>query len=423
MSKDGLKTSGSITTEYSDLEVLNYLLRSGKISLDSVAAEMKQAELKKILEAHPHPITQGKDGRWRTRINLEDGSRRQIAKATQEKVHIALYEYYKGLDRKSAANAITLETLYPEWLEYKRLKAAASSYIKRLESDWRNYYADTEIVKIPIVNLKKITLDTWAHSLIERTGRRRKQYYDVSVIMRRMLDYAIDLDIISINPLRQVRIDSRMVFIPEKKKSSETQVFSQPEVADLYKVAWADFESGHNTVHKLAPLAVMFQFQTGIRIGELAAVRYSDICDSEIYIQRMYRYQEKEIVEYTKCHHDGRYVILTAMAKNLIETARKYQQDHGMPDDGYIFSVNDKPLSYFSIRKLYTRYCNEIGTIAKSSHKSRKTYISALIDAGVNINEIRELVGHADERTTYNSYCFDRKTKADRVKLVEGALS
>jgi integrase len=45
-------------------------------------------------------------------------------------------------------------------------------------------------------------------------------------------------------------------------------------------------------------------------------------------------------------------------------------------------------------------------------HKIRKTYISTLIDnENININYIREQVGHADERTTYGNYCFNRKSK------------
>ena len=423
MSKDIVKTSGSLTTEYSDYEVLNYLLQSANMSLDSVAKDMKKAELQKIIDQHPHPITQGKDGRWRTRVSLGDGQRRQIAKATKEKVYEALYEHYRGASSTQVTEMLTLESLFPQWLEYKRLKGAASSYLKRMKSDWKTYYAGTDIVKVPIQSLKKITMDIWAHQLIEQTGRSKKQYYAVSVIMRQMLDYAVDLEVITLNPLKQVHIDARMVFKPNKKKASDTQVFNRTELDVLYDIAWEDFRSEHNTVHKLAPLAVMFQFQTGVRIGELSVLRYEDIEDSEIYVQRMFRYQQKEVVEYTKCHHDGRYVILTPLAKRLIDTAKQYQQEHGLPDNGYIFSVNEEPLSYYAIRKLYERYCKSIGTIGKSSHTARRNFISALIDAGININEIREMVGHADERTTYNSYCFDRKTKAERVALIEQALS
>ena len=243
------------------------------------------------------------------------------------------------------------------------------------------------------------------------------------MIIRQILDYAVDAEMVQENIFKKVNIDSRRVFAPVKKKPSETQVFTSQKVEDIYDYAWKHFEAGRCTVHKLAPLAVMFHYQPGVRIGELCALRYEDIFDREILVQRMYRHEEKEVVDFTKCHNEGRYVILTASAKKLIETARQYQQEHDMPDDGYIFSVNDEPLSYYSVRLLYTRCCKELGILDRSNHKARKTYISKLIDGGVNINTVRELAGHADERTTYNNYCYDRKTKEERFLVVEQALA
>ncbi len=54
---------------------------------------------------------------------------------------------------------------------------------------------------------------------------------------------------------------------------------------------------------------------------------------------------------------------------------------------------------------------------------SRKTFISSLIDAGMNINTIREWVGHAEEQTTWGSYCYDRRTTDERREILESALS
>ena len=54
----------------------------------------------------------------------------------------------------------------------------------------------------------------------------------------------------------------------------------------------------------------------------------------------------------------------------------------------------------------------------------RKTYISALIDSGeINIDKIRELVGHEDERTTFHNYCHNRETDARTHENIERALS
>ena len=60
----------------------------------------------------------------------------------------------------------------------------------------------------------------------------------------------------------------------------------------------------------------------------------------------------------------------------------------------------------------------------KTMHKIRKTYISALIDSGeINIDKIRELVGHEDERTTFHNYCHNRETDARTHENIERALS
>ena len=63
-----------------------------------------------------------------------------------------------------------------------------------------------------------------------------------------------------------------------------------------------------------------------------------------------------------------------------------------------------------------------MGITMKSSHKARKTVISALIDGNVNINSVREMAGHRDERTTYANYVYDRSTAEEKVRMVEEAL-
>ena len=406
------------------VEMLKFLSDNGTIDLNDVASEMRKSEIQKIVDQHPYAITQtGNDKRWRTYVKSGNGKRKLIAKSTLDDLHFALYEYYKNPESINSNKKVTIKSLFPKWIEYKKLHGASPSYIRRLESDWRNHYEGTDIISVPIAEFTKLQLDEWAHELIQKNDNNKKKYYNLSTIMRQVLDYAVDAEMIPENILKKVKIEGRMVFVPVKKNTSETQVFTRQEVKDIYEYAWNDFRIGRCTVHKLAPLAVMFQFQTGVRIGELCALRYEDVGENEILVQRMFRFEEKEVVEFTKCHNEGRYVILTSAAKELIAAAKKYQQEHGMPDDGYIFAVNEDPLSYYSVRHLYTRCCKELGILDRSSHKARKTFISTLLDGGVNINTVREMVGHADERTTYNNYCFDRSTEEEKILLIEKALA
>ena len=164
-------------------------------------------------------------------------------------------------------------------------------------------------------------------------------------------------------------------------------------------------------------------FQTGMRISEACVVRYEDIIGDEILVQRMYLDYNGEIADRTKGLFGDRIIPLTSKAKELIEESRTRQQEEGVSDCGYIFSMTEEPVPYGELRKSFYKACNKLGFNPKSSHKARKTFISTLIDAGVNINTIREIVGHGDERTTYNSYCFDRSEKADRLEIIDNALS
>ena len=56
----------------------------------------------------------------------------------------------------------------------------------------------------------------------------------------------------------------------------------------------------------------------------------------------------------------------------------------------------------------FRNYCKWMGIGQKSSHKARKAFVSAALDGGINLNTVREAVGHSDERTTLQSYLYDR---------------
>ena len=75
------------------------------------------------------------------------------------------------------------------------------------------------------------------------------------------------------------------------------------------------------------------------------------------------------------------------------------------------------PLANSDIKKLNTIQLEEwaLNLIKENSMSKNQHYNATII--------IREMVGHADERTTYNSYCFDRSNRDERYKKIDAALS
>lgn len=419
-----MNSNRTVDTINNSEEILKYLVESGKINLNDAEEDMKKSQMDQILDQHPYSIYQGSNGKWYTTVTdvTKPDKRRKIVRTSLEDLKVAIYEFYTGVSEHKKLDSITIEKLFPQWLDYKSLHTGASTYITRLKSDWRTFYEGTPIVKIPVRRLRKIDLDEWAHKLIKERELTQKAFVNIATIVNQVLEYAVDLEIIDNNPFSKVKIDNKHLFKPVKKKDSKEEVYSRKEEQELKKLAWSDFEN-RVKVYVLSPLAVLFQFETGVRIGELIALRYEDIDGDFITVQRMFRRDPKEIVPYTKGTFGERRVILTTEAKHIIETCRKFQEENHYDSGGYIFSINGMPCSYGAVDDLYRKYSKKIGIKKKSSHKARKTFISKLLDGDVNLNSVREMAGHCDERTTLANYYYDRSTDEEKMQLVEAALA
>lgn len=160
----------------------------------------------------------------------------------------------------------------------------------------------------------------------------------------------MDKGYIEENPMRKVRIDSKL-FRPVRKKDSSTQVLMEHEEKDYKELAWERFKQRKHTKQPLTPLAVLFLLQTGLRIGELRALTYSDITDDgrHIVINKMIRNETGEIVDYTKGKYGDREVLLSDEAIRIIETAREFQKKKGASTEGYIFSMTETPIGYYAV--------------------------------------------------------------------------
>lgn len=398
-------------------KILDYLEENGIIRIEDVETEMRRKEISHTLFVlHPYTIYQGGDSRWRTYIKTESG-RKLIVKSKKEDLEDLLYKLYKTEEKKT----YTLEELYPEWLEYKKLHTDAPTYIERIDRFWKKFYIGDPIIRVPISNLDKVLLDRWAHNLIKEHNLDKKTYYNITLIIRQALDYAVEIGALESNKFIEFKIDKRL-FRKVAKKESFKEVFSIEETRLLKEYAMKNFLDGTHRNQPLLPLAILFQLQTGIRLGELRALMLSDILEDSVSITKFIRSEPGELVEHTKGTYGDRLIPLTDEARCIVNLAIKKKKELGKISCPFLFSITDAPLSSSAIDHTYYIYCERLGFFKKSSHKARKTVISSLIDAGLNINTIREIAGHTDERTTYNSYCYDRSSDETRKRLMNETL-
>lgn len=416
-------------------DLLNQGISRGIINIESVHKEIEMKKNEYYLSMHNYKIWEDKSGKWFTYLPDESKTekRRKVKKSSYEDLEKAIIAYYKSVEVKEEQQSMTLRSIYPQWLAYKAAHTNASNSISRYSSDWKKFYLTSpEIIDKP-VNLLTITeLDLWIHNLIKEHEMTKTCYYNMSMIIRQCMDYAVEqLGILEENTFRKVKIRTK-ILKKNVKKDDSTQVFMVDETEIIFRSALKDFqEHPQNT----APLAVALTFLTGLRRGEVVALKEEDISLNTLQVCRMERetyncsdledihYKSKEIIDGAKTEAGIRNVPLIPLAVQIIDLVKAVNQKYGLYDDGFLF-LNSKSerMKSWQVKYRIEKYCDENEIKRKSFHKIRKTYISALLDSHISINEIRKACGHADERTTLSNYCYNRKNQLETHQQFNTAL-
>lgn len=224
------------------------------------------------------------------------------------------------------------------------------------------------------------------------------------------------------------------MFAHHKKPDNSTQVFLVSDQKQIAEVIGYKYESRPWCI---TPLIVLLNFQLGLRIGELVALKWEDIRGNYICISKMetttYKVTDEgevipdgyKVVPYVKSEAGYRDVYINKIAREVLTEIRKANLKYGYYDDGYIFiaSRTKRRGTSRTLTKYLETLCSSVGIMNKSNHKIRKTYISSLFDNGVNINTIRVMAGHEDERTSLNNYCFDQKNESEKEDQLENAAN
>ena len=423
--------------------IWSFLEQSGIMNLDtgelSELIEMtKQQKLEKaILKEHIenfYHIWQNDKGVYLTYLPAKDKpkGRKAVSASTQERLERKIIDFYLEQKKEEEQGTITLRKLYPQWLKIKSLETTASTYIRRIDNDWKRYYEADPIIDKDIKKFTKAYLKEWALSKIREKSLTKKQYYNMAVIIRHILEYAVENEWIPTNLYKSFKIEGKL-FRKVKKPEDETQVFLITEQPMIEAEAWKDFyENGYTTA-----LAIPLAFQIGVRLGELTALKTTDLCrdGKYIHIQRMAQKVERQrpdgtwyptswaTVDHVKSSAGDRYVYLTKEARRIIKIIMDYNAENHLHEDDFLFFQRGKHITPTAIITRLRKYCNHIDTKQKGVHKIRKSYISALMDAGININEIRKQVGHEDERTTLHNYAFNRVDPLQNEADMERALA
>ena len=426
---------GKILSDDFSVSILQQFIQRGIITLGDVMSLSEDSLMNKILrQVHPYSVFYSeKDDRWHTTIAdpVSVSGRKQIVRKKKGDLEKFLLNHYHL--QLNTEITYTFESLWTEFMRYKEATQSQSTIDAYIKS-FNRFYKDDPIIQEDLSLITVPTLKMWLQKTIDTYKLNFKSYNKFSVVLNQMYKYALEMGYLEKNPFDGISVRGLGLY-NTPKKLSKNRVFSRQETRDINKIAFDDFANAPYCV----PLAVLLCFQTGTRIGEIVALKWSDIDyqTKTLRVARFERVQQDYTEDYqtlTQCQHviadfdtKGEYgerlVDLTEDAFYILQLLKDYYASEGITSE-WLF-VNKKGRIHNRAMDLrIRRYCRLAGMEKeKSLHKIRSTYISMLRDAGMSFERIAEEVGHKSVLTTMQNYSYDTLDDLENRRILNSGLN
>lgn len=395
-------TNSTLNSEcYSEKNAISALenqLKSDTITSEEVAIlrnmiSKKKQKLVQEIYKQQHPRSKGF---CQTSRGLWKATGTNITGKTEYELIEKLYEYYfYG----------TLEHEFYAWRKRRMDNQLVSP--KTIEEDtgiWNRVFSET---KLAFMNMADITINDIL-TLYESWSRKvtKKEFCNRKSVLNGIFKQAARDGLIQINFIPSVPTDE-IKYISKPKELMKRQVYTQEERQKMIDYLWS-FEKKDSYI-----LAILLQFHTSLRIGEIKGLHINSFDNDYIYVesQLVDRHEltlsedEKTLIvgkKYTEdtstkgnCEYSTRTIENTPMCKKIISHALECSSDNT-----YLFVHNANQLNTDTYNRRLKKYCKELGIPYYSSHKIRFCVTSMLIDNGMSLKEVSRHDGHSNLRMT-----------------------
>ena len=395
--------------------MLKYAISQGIIDVSSIQEKLNMKEKEEILNKHPYSIWQGKNGYWYTRLDYDEKGKVLKKRKTKDDIEKLIVSYYKEKENEPSVN-----DLFTLWINEKyRLGEISKSCYDRYICDFNRFMKDSIFGNKKIKFVEELDIEYFIRESISKFSLTSKAYSGLRTILKGAFRYAKQHGYTKIsisNFFGDLQL-SKTVF-KRNVKAKETQVYTEEET-----ILITDFLKQHTNIENLG---ILLAFQTGIRVGELAALKPCDIKGRGLNIRRTEitfkdenEKQVHEVKDFPKSDAGFRTIIMSKEALNTIENIFMIRDIN----DEYLFSKRGKRILSKNYGWHLRGVCKELGIPFRSMHKIRKTYGTTLIDNDVDDSTVVEQMGHSDIKCTKQYYYFSNKSTAKKIEQIDKAIS
>ena len=283
----------------------------------------------------------------------------------------------------------TFEEVARLWQEEKRL------YVKR--STFAAYVLLLDNHLIPSFGQERDVTEPKVQDFVLRkldSGLSQKSVRDMLVVLRMVLKYAVKNGL-----MEHHEID---VKFPTERERKEVQVLSRNSQQRIMR----------HLKENLSPmnLGIYICLCTGLRIGEICALKWEDIDVDSGMIRISKTIQRIYVKNGTDCHTEV--IIDTPKTMNSMRMIpiprdlRRMLHAHRRSADGKCFLVTSspRPVEPRTYRNYYNKLMNELKMPKLKFHSLRHSFATRCIESRCDYKTVSALLGHSNISTTLNLY-------------------
>lgn len=362
-------------------------------------------------------IFKRKDGRWEARYikGYELSGKAKYGfcygktyKQAKEKVTLCKAQLLNGFAAPAAGKNRHFAYYCDEWLRSRKQIVRASTLVKY----------DTVVAKhikpklgglLPLA-LTTAVIDDFSNKLLFEDGLSPKSVRDILVvlngIMKHITTYFPSLKAVEINYPKESRREMRVLSKDEQSRLAEYLI----DNIDPCK------------------FGVLLMLLTGVRIGELCALKWENINTEEgvIYVkatmQRLRNISDdsfgktRVIIGEPKSGNSARAIPIT---EPFAELCRKMRTSNS---GAYILTATTDYMEPRALQYRIGKYTKQCGLEGVHAHTLRHTFATRAVELGFEIKSLSEVLGHSSTTVTLERYVHSsmelKRTNMDKLKVI-----
>ena len=337
-----------------------------------------------------------------------------------DKAAAKLEELKKGIEQRKNP---TLRQYYDEFTENRRSKVRENT-LRNQKIEFDNMAAvavDSTGKEFGDLHLTEIKPDILKH--VQRSlyddDRTARTVNDYIAHLSHVLRTAVKDELIDRNPCQSL---DRLVEKTPAAPVSETKhrALSNDEITKFFATAKAEHEYYYNT------FALMLQ--TGMRIGEVGALKMENVKGNEIQIRATITRTESggyKVGDVPKTDAGRRNIPTNEAVAKIIEDQKKLMHDLNgniIPIDGLLFKSSvGELLREYTVNRSIARLCKKAGIEKFTCHAFRATYATRYMQQRPNdFLTLSKLLGHKNPNITFKWYCrVTEQAKREAVNAIK----